>query len=372
MPGWEIIGKEENLAVRKLFDDGGILFAHGYEKFRKNFHVREFEKEVCKKIRTKYSLAVTSGTAAIKIGLKALGVKRGDEVITQAFNFIATIEAILDIGAIPVITNVDDTLNMCPKDLASLITKKTKAIIPVHMLGVSANIKELIKIAKKNKIPVLEDNCESFGAKYDKKFLGTLGDVGVASYDFHKTITCGEGGMLFTNNKKIYKFACEYHDHGHENNPKLPRGRDTMTIFGFNYRITEMQGVVGKIQLKKIDLIKKNNKQRYMSLFSSIGKFLSMRKIPQNSESIYDTFIFFVKNKNKRRKIINLLNNEKFGTKNLPDAMKWHCASFWKHALPSNQIKRSLKTEKILSTAIAIPIWLRREVKDYKILGKRL
>ena len=368
MPGWEIIGKEENLAVRKLFDDGGILFAHGYEKFRKNFHVREFEKEVCKKIRTKYSLAVTSGTAAIKIGLKALGVKRGDEVITQAFNFIATIEAILDIGAIPVITNVDDTLNMCPKDLASLITKKTKAIIPVHMLGVSANIKELIKIAKKNKIPVLEDNCESFGAKYDKKFLGTLGDVGVASYDFHKTITCGEGGMLFTNNKKIYKFACEYHDHGHENNPNLPRGRDTRSMYGFNYRMTDLQGVVAKEQLKKINYIISENKKRYQIIKKNISSKAILRKIPKNSKIIYDTFIFFVEEESKRKKIIKILFDLNFGTKNLPDAIEWHCAFYWNHMINKRQINRSRISKKKLEKAIAIPIYINKSVSSYKKL----
>ena len=261
MPGWEIINYKEKKALNKIFDEGGVLFAHGYDKLRKNFHVREFESKVAKKFDVKHTLAVTSGTAAIKIGLKALGVKPGDEVITQAFNFIATIEAILDVGAKPILTNIDDTLNMDPKELKKLINKKTKAIVPVHMLGVSANMREIIQIAKKKKIPILEDNCEAFGAKYNNKYLGTLCEMGVASFDFHKTITCGEGGMLFTNNNKLIKYAREYHDHGHENNPKLPRGKDTSTIYGFNYRITEMQGVVIKEQLKKLDLVIKITKK---------------------------------------------------------------------------------------------------------------
>ncbi len=251
MPGFELIGAKEKRALMKLIDDGGILFAHGFDNIRKNYHVREFEKKISKKFKSKYCLAVSSGTSAIKIGLKALGVKPGDEVITQSFNFIATIEAILDCGAKPILVNVDKSLNMCPIELRRNITKKTKVIVPVHMLGVSCKNDLILKIAKKNKIKVLEDNCESVGGRYKKKFLGTLGDIGVFSLDFGKFITTGEGGLLLTDDKKYYKYMREYHDHGHENNPKLPRGEDTKSIPGFNYRMTEMQAVIGKEQSKK-------------------------------------------------------------------------------------------------------------------------
>ena len=125
----------------------------------------------------------------------------------------------------------------------------------------------------------------------------------------------------FTNHNKLIKYAREYHDHGHENNPKLPRGKDTSTIYGFNYRITEMQGVVGKEQLKKLDLVIKNNKKRYEILNKVLSKDFSIRNSPSKSESIYDTFILFEKNKFLREKIINILKKYKFGTKNLPDAM---------------------------------------------------
>ena len=117
MPGFELIDKKEYQAVKKIFDDGGILFAHGFDKLRKNYHVREFENNFKRYIGAKYCLAVSSGTAAIKIGLKSLGVKPGDEVITQTFNFIATLEAIIDIGAIPIIVNIDKSLNIDIKDL---------------------------------------------------------------------------------------------------------------------------------------------------------------------------------------------------------------------------------------------------------------
>jgi len=133
MPGFELIGKEERDAVNEVFDNGGVLFRHGFEKMRNGFYkVDEFEKEFAKKFNVNYSRAVTSGTAALKVALKVLGVKPRDEVITQSFTFVATVEAIIDIGAIPVITEVNETLNMDPEDLKTKITDKTTAIIPVQ------------------------------------------------------------------------------------------------------------------------------------------------------------------------------------------------------------------------------------------------
>ena len=110
------------------------------------------------------------------------------------------------------------------------------------------------------------------GAKYKGKYLACVGKVGVVSFDYGKTITTGEGGMIFTNNKKIYKYCMEYHDHGHELNPKLPRGMDTKSITGFNYRMTELQAAIGKVQLKKLNYIIKENKKRYNSIFNEIKK----------------------------------------------------------------------------------------------------
>lgn len=372
MPGWELINKKEQKALNKIFNEGSIFFAHGFDNLRKRYHVREFERDICKKFGVKDALAVSSGTAAIKIALKSLGIKNGDEVITQGFNFIATIEAILDSGAKPIICNVDETLNMDPSKIEKLINSKTKVILPVHMLGVSANMNAINKIAKKNKIKVLEDNCESVGGKYNDKYLGTLGDVGVFSHDFGKTITTGEGGMIISNNKKIMKFCREYHDHGHENNPKLPRGRDTKTIYGFNYRMTELQAIVGKVQLTKLNFILNENKKRYEVLEKFINKNIERRKLTENSETIYDTFIFKIKDQKIRNKIINILKRLSFGTKNLPDALEWHCSYFWDHALNKREIKNSINDKERLIQMIAIPIFLRKSVNDYKILAREI
>lgn len=372
MPGFELIGEDERNALNTLFDEGGILFAHGFQGMRKKYHVREFESMVATKLGTQHALAVTSGTAALKVALKSLGVGPGDEVITQAFNFIATVEAILDLGAVPVIANVDESLNMDPMEVESLITEKTKALLPVHMLGVPVNMSAILELAQKYNLKVLEDNCESLGAKYNGQYLGTIGDAGALSFDFGKVVTCGEGGMVLTKQSLVDKYAREYHDHGHENNPKLPRGRDSKSIYGFNYRITEMQGVVGKTQFAKLDKLLLENKKRYAKLSQNISSYFRARSIPEGSEQIYDTYIFFVNDQKIRQNIIDLLNKEGFGTKNLPDAIEWHCAAFWDHALSEEQINSLERTKKLLNKAIAVPIWLRKSEDDYVKLGEQL
>ena len=372
MPGFEVIGKEEKKAIIKLFDEGGVLFAHGFINNRKKFHVREFENRLAKKFKSKFALPVSSGTSAIKIALKSLNIKPGDEVITQAFNFIATVEAIYDIGAIPKICNVDKTLNLDPEDLKRKISKKTKAIVPVHMLGASCDMNKIKLIAKKFNVPILEDNCEAVGAKLNNKFLGTIGDIGVMSFDFAKIITTGEGGAILTNNKNYYNYCKEYHDHGHENNTKFPRGNDTSRIAGFNYRITEMQAIVGKIQLKKIDHILKENKNRYEVLRKNLSELYEVRQIIKNSKQNYETFIIIEKNKKLREKIVNYLNKEGFGTRNLPDAIKWHCSYFWSRAIGKKEARYSKKTLELLKQCIAIPIWLKKNEKKYQDLANTI
>ena len=372
MPGFEVINAREKQALSKLFNEGGVLIAHGLENKRKKFHVREFEQNCSKYFKSSHCLAVSSGTAAIKIGLKALGVKPGDEVITQAFNFIATIEAILDCGAKPIIANVDNSLNMDPFSLQKLITKKTKVILPVHMLGVAAKMNEILKIAKKNSIKVLEDNCEAVGGKYNNKYLGTIGDIGIFSFDYGKMITTGEGGMVLTNKRNLDKYCREYHDHGHQNNPKYSRGKDSKEIFGFNYRMTEMQGAIGKVQLTKLRKMISENKKRYNILNETLKKKFEVREIPSQSNGTFDTFILFINNKKIKLKILEILYSSGLGTKNLPDAMEWHCSFYWDHALPKQQISNSKFTRELLDSAIAIPIWLSKTLNNYKKVAREI
>ncbi len=370
MPGYEVIGKEEQQALWDLFEEGGVLFAHGFQTRRKKFHVREFEAQLAQLFGADDALCLSSGTAAIKVALKAMDIGPGDEVITQCFNFIATLEAIIDCGAIPVIAGSDRSLNMDPDQIEALITPRTKAIMPVHMLGVSADMDRILEIAKVHKLSVIEDACEAVGGFYDGQFLGTLGDMGVISFDFGKTITTGEGGLVLTSNRQLAQRARQYHDHGHRNLSNVPRGLDTAGMIGFNYRMGEMNAVVGKVQLSKLTTIISQTKERYLAFDQGISSsMLLKRMIPAKAEPAYDTFIFEVANDALRVALIGCLNDLGFGTKNLPDAINWHCSVYWSHMGFDTKTKAALDTQSLLQRQIAVPIMLGKSVKDYAYLA---
>lgn len=373
MSGYELIGREEQKAVDDLFADGGVLFRHGFDKQRKyKFHVLDFQKEIAKWTGTKFALATTSGTSAIKVGLKSLGVKPGDEVITQAFTFVATVDAILDCGAIPVLINIDETLGMDPTELEKAITKKTKVIIPVNMLGVPVKLDKIMAIAKKNHLPVLQDNCESLGSKWEGKYIDTFTDASAISLDFGKMITCGDGGILFTNNKELFTLATEYHDHGHMSNPAFPRGKDTHRIYGFNYRMTEVQAVIASAQLKKLKYTLKKNKEHYEYLQKNLSDIqgLVFRAIPAKCTPSFDTLIFHLPAKEHADIFAQKMSKVGLGTKNIPSAMEWHFAGFWDHIFTNLSKKelwnKFLPSYELLSRSIALPISVKTTKAELK------
>ena len=206
MPGFELIGNKEKKKINEIFQkSNGVLFRHGFENLRNNnFLTEKFEKKFSEKFNSKYSLAVSSGTAALRVAIASLRIQRGSEIVTQSFTFVATVESIVESGCIPVCTEIDDSLNMCPLDLEKKITRKTKAVIVVHMLGYSANLSKIKKICKKYNLFLIEDTAWGIGGKFRSKYLGTVGDVGTYSFDFAKTITTGEGGMCVFKKKKIF------------------------------------------------------------------------------------------------------------------------------------------------------------------------
>lgn len=367
MPGYELIGKEEKEAVDEVFDKGGVLYRYGLDEKRERiYRVNELEKEIAKKTGARYCHCVCNGTAALKIALFGLGVKSGDEVISQSFTFIATVEAILELGAKPVMTEVNKTLNMDSEDLEKKITEKTKVIIPVHMAGVPAEMDKIMEIAKKHKLAVLEDSAQALGGTYKGKYLGTIGGAGIYSLDIGKIITTGEGGVLVTDREEIYLRAREYSDHGHEQNPNFPRGKDTRSFWGFNYKMMELQGAVGLVQLKKLDYIlekQRENKKKIKEGIKDI-KSIEFREIPDIEGDAGDTLIFFLKNKEKAGKFAKFLDENGLGTKNLPDAIDWHFAGTWNHIFSDCSLWP--KSEELLKRAIAIPIDVKMDDREIK------
>lgn len=381
MPGFEVIGAEERQAVNEVFDDGGILFAHGFDAMRNGrFRVREFERAFAERMGAKYAQAVSSGTAAIKVALIALGVKPGDEVITQAFNFVATVEAIVDAGATPVLVNIDATLNMDPAAIEAAITPRTRAIVPVHMLGVAADLDAILEVAARHRLPVLDDNCESIGAEWNGRMLGTQGKVAAFSFDFGKTITTGEGGMVTTDDVEVYKLAAEYHDHGHENNPAFPRGRDTRRIPGFNYRMTELQAAVGLAQLRKLSDIVRRNREVCAIFERALAGIdgIVFRAIPRPCRPLCDCLIFELPSKTAADAFAAAMEKAGLGTKNLPSAFEWHFAGYWDHIFSRFGMTRdrlwqhTLPSYERLSRCIAVPVMVKYSDERAREIGARL
>lgn len=359
MPGFELIGNEEFLEVKDLFDNSRILFRHGFDNLRNGIYkVREFESSFAHYIGSDDALAVTSGTAAILIALKALGIGKGDEVVVPAFTFVATIEAVVEAGAVPVVCGIDKTLNICPDQLKDCISEKTKCIIVVHMLGTPTNMTPVLNMAKENNLFVVEDTAWGCGGSLNGKFLGTIGDIGTFSFDFAKTITTGEGGMIICKDPDVLDRAKAYHDHGHENNPNLPRWKDSRSSSGFNYRMSELQGAVGIAQLKKLPFIvemQRRNADRIKALLNDNN--LELRSMPQGSLSTCDAVVFIADNpmeaENYRKRFIE----NGIGTKILPEAVTWHFAGDWGH-IPELIFKEEMikKSRDLLSRCVAIPI----------------
>ncbi|MER3498342.1 MAG: L-glutamine--2-deoxy-scyllo-inosose aminotransferase KanB [Chitinophagaceae bacterium] len=281
MPGFEFWGDEERKEVNDVLETG-ILMRYGFDAQRKgNWKAKELEQAICKTFGCSYAQLTSSGTSALTTALSALGIGAGDEVIMPSFTFVASFEAVLSVGAIPVLADVDETLTLNPEAVRQAITPKTKCIMPVHMCGSMADLDALVSICKEKNLLLLEDACQSIGATYKGKAVGTIGDAGTFSFDFVKTITCGEGGVVLTNNEDVYVKCDGYTDHGHDHKG-TDRGADLHPFIGYNYRISELHAAVGLAQIRKLDTflsVQKKNHSLLKNILSSVPE-ISFRQIP--------------------------------------------------------------------------------------------
>jgi len=260
-PGSYIIGEEEKQALLEVVEKG-YLFRYGDRKDPQFLaKVWQLEKEVAKYFDITHTVACNSGTSALWIALGALGIGPGDEVIVPGYTFIASITSIVFARAIPVLAEIDDTLTLDPEDVRRKITPRTRAIMLVHMLGNPGHLDELKKIAQQNDLFLIEDCAQAFAAKYRGRYVGSYGDVGTFSFNFYKTITAGDGGLVATRDKKLYERAFAIHDQGHL---PLRQGveQGARTVMGLDFRMTELAAAVLLAQLKKVDRIKTELKRR--------------------------------------------------------------------------------------------------------------
>ena len=272
------IGKEEIDEVTKVIESKRL--------FKVNTALRETENaelELKQKFECDHAIIMTSGHAALTSALIALGVGPGDQVIVPAYTYIATAMVVVGVGAIPVLAEVDETLTLNPIDFERKITKHTKAVIPVHIQGFPCDMDAIMEIAKKHNIAVIEDACQADGGSYKGKRLGTIGDAGALSFNYFKIISCGEGGALLTNDKKVFERALIYHD-----SSAVAYFGDQLSdveqrlFCGSEYRTNEISSAILRKQIEKLDGILydlRNYKRRLMKDLDGLYNFIKSNDV---------------------------------------------------------------------------------------------
>ena len=291
-PPHPIIGEEEKKAVMAVLDKGRLstFIAAPGEDFLGGEKVRELERLFCEYHNTKYAVAFNSATAALHAAVVACGVQPGEEIITTPYTFTSTATCAFMANAVPVFADVKpDTFNINPLEIKKNISPSTKAIIPVHLFGNPADMKEIMAIARENNLKVIEDAAQAPGAKYQNKLVGTIGDCGVFSLTENKNITSGEGGVLITDDEEIAEIARLIRNHGEA----VIAGQKSRTyksvILGWNYRMTEVDAAIGIEQFKKLDYFTEERNKLADYLTKNLQKIegLSTPKVPEDNYHAY-------------------------------------------------------------------------------------
>jgi len=357
-PGSYLVGKEE---IKELMDlmESGHLFRYGNlndPNFKHKVHT--LEEEFAEYSGVPYSVATSSGTSSLLIPLFALGAKPGDEVIVPAYTFVASYSAIIFAGFTPVLAEIDESLTLDPKDVEKRITPKTRAIMPVHMLGNPCKMEKIMDIAEKHNLSVIEDCCQAAGASYKGKKVGTMGLAGAFSLNVFKTITAGDGGIIITGDQEMYEHIFAIHDQGH-----MPSRTGVEVgeryILGLNFRTNEVTGAVALAQLRKIDMIcsiLQDKKQKFKQLISGAEGF-RFRTLNDEAGAIATVCTVIFDSKEKADAVCMALGTDTV------DHSGWHVYANMEHILHHfKKIGRPVQkgsfpvTDDILSRSINISI----------------
>ena len=332
MPGFELFGDAERNEVNDVLDSG-VLMRYGFDGMRQgHWKAKELEYAIQSRFDVKHAQLLSSGTAAVSLALASAGIGSGDEVIMPCFTFVASFEAILMLGAVPILVDIDNTLTLDIESVQTAITPKTKAIMPVHMCGSMANLDALKQICDLHNLVLIEDACQAIGGTYKGKPLGTIGDLGCFSFDFVKTVTCGEGGVVITNNKEFYTHANQFSDHGHDHIGK-DRGAESHPILGYNFRISELNAAVGVAQFSRLDEFLALQKKHYTIIRDELSSIagVTFRTVPEGGVESYAFLNFFLDDLETARMV-----NQAFKTNGIDVCFhyydnNWHYIRKWEH-----------------------------------------
>ncbi|MDR0728660.1 MAG: DegT/DnrJ/EryC1/StrS family aminotransferase [Prevotellaceae bacterium] len=391
MPGFELFDHVERNQLRDVMDTG-ILMRYGFNSLRKgHWKAKEMEAAIVRTVGVRHALLLSSGTAALTTALAALGVGAGDEVILPPFTFVASFESILATGAVPVMTDIDETLCLDPQAVRRAITPRTKVVMPVHMCGAMAQVDELQAICRTHGLFLLEDACQAFGASFHGKMLGSIGDAGCYSFDFNKIVTCGEGGAVVTNDMALYERADRYHDHGHDHSND-DRGAEGHPFIGYNYRISELHAAIGCGQIGKLEqfvAIHRKNKQTLKEAIAGVPA-VTFRRLPDPAGDSATFLTFFMPTEADARRTTTALKAAGIdGVFHWYDN-NWHYIRKWEHlktrafahplykslrdAMPDYATVEFPQSDAIISRTISIAIkmgWTEEEVQARAALIKR-
>ena len=332
-PGRELIGEEEKRELLEVIEEG-YLFRYGSpENPAFKAKVYKLEQAVAERLGVNHAVAVNSGTTALLVALSGLGVGPGDEVIVPGYTYVASISAIIYARAIPVLAEVDHTLNLDPVDVRRRITPRTKAIMAVHMLGNPARLDELKAIASEHGLLLIEDCAQAFGASYRGQPVGSIGHAGACSFNHNKTITAGDGGMVVTGDEEAYRRFFGFHDQGHlPLRTGVEMGR--RPFVGLDFRMTELAAAVLLAQLRKLDDILSHlraNKRRFKGAIADLPG-LEFREITDPDGECATLLTVILPDEDTARNIAQSL-----GTTVVTDS-GWHVYSNMEHILEKRTI----------------------------------
>ncbi len=346
-----IIGEEEITAVREVLNSGAL------SQGRK---VEEFESAFAEYVGTDYAVAVSSGTAALHVAILAHGIKEGDEVITTPFSFIATANSILFTGAKPVFADLDEnTFNISIDSIVEKITPRTRAILPVHLYGQSADMKSIMEIAEDHSLIVIEDACQAHGATFDGKKVGSFA-TGVFSFYPTKNMTTGEGGMLLTNDKKIAEKAKMIRSHG-------SRQRYVHEILGYNLRMTDMAAAIGIVQLSKLESFNEariKNAEYLTELLKDI-KEIKLPYVDKHCKHVFHQYTIRLKT---RDEIAIALNKKGIGT-GIYYPLPIHKQPLYKNLGYNDSLPVA---EKVASEVLSLPVHPSLSKQDIEVISNAL
>lgn len=386
MPGFEVFDQEESKHIQEVMDSG-ILMRYNFDGLRNNhWKAKELEQAISSTYNIKHTHLTSSGTTALITAIKSLGIGAGDEIIMPSFTFVASFEAVLFTGAIPVVADVDDTLTLSPESVEKAITPRTKAIMPVHMCGAMADLDALKQIADKHQIFLIEDACQATGATYKGKHLGTIGDIGCLSFDFVKTVTCGEGGAVMTHNTQVYDYCHQFADHGHDHIGN-DRGAEDHPIIGLNFRISELHAAIGLAQWGKLDRFLAIQRELKSTIKNQLKEAtdIQFRRIPDESGDNASFLSLILKDATQAKALTTHLKESGYPCAYWFDN-NWHYIREWHHfknlknqtdlyqeqrdLLPDYANQDFSTSDQIMQKVVSIPISLKWDLAKANEIAK--